>query len=118
MKKEVKFKNYTLIYLIIVCITIVSSVGIFSYSNYHKEQLKQKQENKRIESEQKAAQLRQNQLNNCITQAKSNRRNLWNSNCTKQADGSCTIKSNSGTSEWIEQRYQQDLNNCYQLYGN
>lgn len=111
-------KKYTLVYLIIICITVISSVGIFSYSNYQKEQLKQEQENERIKKEQKNAQLRQNQLNNCITQAKSNRRNLWNSNCTKQVDGSCTIKSNSGTSEWIEQRYQQDLNNCYQLYGN
>ena len=100
----------------IICITIVSSVGIFSYSNYQKEQLKQNEENERLEKEQKALEQQKNNLSNCINQAKNNRTNLWNSNCTKQADGRCTLSNNLITR--IEQRYEQDLNNCYQLYGN
>lgn len=107
-----------LIYIIIISITIVSSVGIFSYSTYKKEQLKQKQEIKLFEKQEQKNVQRQNNLNNCINQAKTERTNLWNSNCTKQSDGRCTINSNNGISNWIEQRYQQDLNSCYQLYGN
>ena len=110
MKKDAIKKDFKLMYLVIICITIVLSVGIFSYSNYQKEQLKQEQENNRLQNN-------QNKLTICISQAKNNRTNLWNNNCTKQSNGSCTI-NNSKTIEWIEQRYQQDLNNCYQLYGN
>ena len=103
---------------IVIPITIVLCIGIVMFFDYRKEQLKQEKEDKRLESEQKADETRQEQLNICIIQAKNNRTNLWNSNCTNQSNGSCTINSNSGIVEWIEQRYQQDLDNCYQLYGN
>lgn len=59
---------------------------------------------------------RRSNLNSCIDKAKTDRTNLWNSNCTKQSNGSCTIQNGNGTIEWIENRYKSDLENCYQLY--
>lgn len=118
-KTKVKGTIQTSVLLsIVIPITIVLCIGIVMFFDYRKEQLKQEKEDKRLESEQKADETRQEQLNICIVQAKNNRTILWNSNCTNQSNGSCTINSNSGIVEWIEQKYQQDLDNCYQLYGN
>lgn len=79
--------------------------------------IKEKNKNMRLEQEQQLEEERQRSLNACINQAKTNRNDLWDNNCSKQANGNCTIKSNSGTIEWIEQRYDQDIKNCYELYG-
>lgn len=124
MNKDINLnhqKNNKSIYIIIICfiicITIIGSIGTYSYFNYQKEVLKQEKEDERIKQEKEDKELKQLNLNNCITNAKNNRTNLWNQNCTNQSNGSCTIKNGTGTIEWIEQRYQQDLNNCYQLYS-
>lgn len=79
--------------------------------------IKEKNKNMRIEQEQQLEEKRQNLLSECINQAKINRSDLWNSNCIKQSDGSCTIQNKTGTIEWIEQRYEQDIKNCNELYG-
>lgn len=111
------FGKAPILYILVICATLIISVGIYSYFNYQKEVLKQEKEDERIKDEKEEKKLKQANLNNCITTAKNNRTNLWNQNCTTQSDGSCTIKNGTGTIEWIEKRYQQDLNNCYQLYG-
>lgn len=108
--------------LIIICSSIIILVIIIcsfmTYNTYLKEESEKEQTNLKLENEEKIEKERQENLSICINQAKTSRTNLWNSNCTTQANGNCTIPNNSGTIDWIEQRYQQDLNNCYQLYGN
>lgn len=113
-KSEDKIKTifiFVIILFLITSITVSLSIGIKEKAEKDKLQLKLDNENANEEK-------RQNSLANCIANAKTARNNLWNANCTKQTNGSCTINNNSGTIEWIEKRYQQDLNNCYQLYGN
>lgn len=94
----------------IICITIIIVMLILGISNYKNEELKQKQQNARLQENKLL-------LDACITDAKNSRTDLWNNNCIKQSDGNCTIPSDSPTVEWIEQRYEQDIKNCNSLYG-
>jgi len=110
VKKEKNTNNIlTFVGIIIFIIMIFVAISI---------DIKENNKNLRLEKEQEAELTRQENLSNCISQAKSDRNDLWNNNCTKQSDGSCTIRNNTGTIDWIEQRYEQDLDSCYELYGN
>ncbi len=116
-KERIFLKPIIIIPLSIIVLVIIIG-GFVTYNTYLKEESEKEQTNLKLENEEKAEKERQENLSVCIVQAKTSRENLWNNNCDTQTDGSCTIPSNSGTIEWIEQRYQQDLDNCYQLYGN
>lgn len=111
-KNEEKYN--TTARIIVFSIVIVFIIMTFITINTS---IKEKNKNERLEQEQQLEEERQNSLKECISQAKINRNNLWNNNCSKQANGSCTINSNTETIEWIEQRYEQDIKNCYELYG-
>lgn len=50
-------------------------------------------------------------LNLCIEEANAKRDDLWNANCDEEG-----YISSMDTIEWIEARYEQDLQNCYRLY--
>ena len=101
--------NLKFVSLIIICITIFSSIGVFSYFIYHKEELKQDQQNQRLEKEQENRDYYREQLTNCINTASINRTNLWNSNCP---NGNSNCKLDSKVVEWIDNRYQQEVNEC------
>ena len=116
-KEKNILKSIIIISLSIIILTIIIG-GFITFNTYLQEESEKEQTNLKLESEKEAERERQESLSLCIVQAKTSRENLWNSNCTIQTNGDCTIPSNSGTVEWIEQRYQQDLDNCYQLYGN
>ena len=94
-----------IIFMIIMLVIIVTNI-------------KENNDIKELELKEEQEEERQDKLKACISTAKNDRSDLWNSNCTEEADGKCTIKNNSGTIDWIEQRYEQDINNCYELYGN
>lgn len=100
----------------IIILTIIIG-GFITINTYLKEESNKEQNILKLEKQEKQEKERQENLSNCINRANISRTNLWNNNCDIQANGSCTIPNNSGTIEWIDQRYQQDLNNCYQLYG-
>lgn len=112
--KDILLSNKS-IYLIIVCITVVLSVGIYSFSNYKKEELKQQEENNRFNAQQEKITGQQNLLKYCIEQAKATRTDLWESNCPDN-NPNCSLSPN--TVQWIDSRYQQELDSCYELYGN
>lgn len=118
--KKYKAENKDKLKAIFTCIIISTIIigGTISFSIVIKEEAEKDKLQLKLDNENANEEKRQNSLSNCIANAKTARNNLWNANCTKQSDGSCTINNNSGTIEWIEKRYQQDLNNCYQLYGN
>lgn len=109
--RKTKMKNNKDNKIIIISICVVIAITIISGSVLINTYIK-------LENKDKNEIDRQDNLYDCITDAKSARTSLWDSNCTKQKDGSCTIDSDSKTIDWIEKRYQQDLNSCYQLYGN
>lgn len=58
---------------------------------------------------------RTSQLNICITDAKTERENLWDANCEIADDGECYI-NDMETAEWIDARHEQELWNCFRLY--
>lgn len=121
LKKENFMKNsngkmLAIIFSSVIILTIIIG-GFITINTYLKEESDKEQNSLKLEEQRNQEQERQENLSNCINRANISRSTLWNNNCDIQADGSCTIPSNSGTVEWIEQRYQQDLNNCYQLYG-
>ena len=51
------------------------------------------------------------QLDVCIREAKIEREDLWDANSDEEG-----YISDMESIEWIEQRYEQDLNACYRLY--
>lgn len=99
----------SLIFSIIIGSSIIGASIILS--NNKMKQLQYKTFQETIQEQGK-----QSELKRCIESAKESRTDLWNANCTKQSDGGCTIQNNTGTIDWIEDRYQSDLNNCYKLY--
>lgn len=105
MKKEKNNKSL----IIIVCIIMISIIIIIAITEYNK--------TSRIEAEQMNEYVRQEDLKDCIETANNKRTSLWDNNCNKQANGKCTI-NNRDMIDWIEQRYEQELDNCYELYGN
>lgn len=109
MKKEVKKSNISLIYLSVICITLIIVVGLIVFFSYQKEQLKQNQENERLKQEQENKDYYRRQLTNCINEAKTSRSNLWSSNCP-DSNPNCSLNSN--VVEWIDERYQQEVNEC------
>ena len=102
-------KNISFISLVIVCLTILASVGVFSYYTYHKEELKQEQQNERLEKEQKDRDYYRTQLTSCINNADVHRNNLWESNCPDD-DKNC--KLNTNVVDWIDSRYKQEVEEC------
>ena len=117
VKEKKLLKPIIIIPVSVIILTII--IGAFiTYNTYLQEESEKEQTDLKLDREEETERERQENLSICINQAKTSRTNLWNSNCTTQANGNCVIPSNSGTVEWIEQRYQQDLDNCYQLYGN
>lgn len=114
MKEKSDERYSTTTRIIIFSIVIVLIIMTFITINTN---IKEKNKNRRLEQEQQQEEERQTKLSECISTAKRNRSDLWNNNCTKQSDGSCTIQSKTGTVEWIEQRYEQDIDNCNELYG-
>lgn len=113
MKNNKLFVISCSIVLVILIIAGAILLGIFIMEQSDKEQTQMK-----LEQALRQEKTRQKNLENCIQTAKDSRSNLWDANCTKQSNGSCTIPNNSKTVDWIEQRYQQDLDSCYELYGN
>lgn len=114
MKKEKKKENSKLIYLSIICITIILIVGLVMFFNYQKEQLKQNQENERLKQEQDDRDYYRKQLTDCINNAKTSRSNLWSSNCP---DNNPNCSLNSNVVEWIDERYQQEVSECNMKWG-
>lgn len=115
MKKNIipeKMSNST-----IICITVVLCIFIVGLFIYKKEELKQQEENQRLQEELEFMQEQKNLLDYCINQAEADRSSLWDRNCVQQSNGKCTIKSKE-TLDWIEKRYEQDIKNCNSLYGN
>lgn len=106
--KELKMKERKDNKVIIISVCIVITIAIISGSILINTYIK-------LENKNKNEIDRQENLYACITDAKNNRNDLWNVNC-KDPDGKCTI-SDQSTINWIEKRYEQDLDNCYQLYG-
>ena len=111
-REEEKYNTTTRIIIFSVVIVLIIMTFITINTN-----IKEKNKNMRPEQEQQLEEERQTKLSECISTAKRNRTDLWNNNCTKQSDGSCTIQNKTGTIEWIEQRYEQDIKNCHELYG-
>ena len=111
------FNPFIIIALVVIILAIVIG-GFITFNTYLQEESEKEQTNLKLEKEEAVEKERQENLSTCINQAKVARTNLWNNNCTTQSDGSCTIPNDGKTIPWIEQRYQQDLDNCYQLYGN
>lgn len=112
-----KFKNHNINKTLIItfsAVIILSIIigGFITLNTYLNEKNENEETKLRLEKE------KQENLVICIEQATNSRTNLWNSNCDMQSNGDCTIPTNSGIIEWIEQRYKQDLEICYQLYGN
>lgn len=95
--------------IIVACIIGIAIIGVAIIVS--------KNSMERLKYNEQQEELRQNKLQTCISQAKTIRDDLWNANCTKQKNGSCTIQNGTGTIEWIEERYQTELNNCYKLYN-
>ena len=58
---------------------------------------------------------RQDKLKTCISTAKNDRSALWEANCP---DDNLNCKLQSNIVEWIDTRYKQELEICYELYGN
>ena len=104
-----KKMNLKFVSLIVVCITILSSIGVFSYFIYHKEELKQEQQNQRLEKEQENRDYYREQLTNCINTASINRTNLWKANCPEK-EPNCKLQMDQ--IKWIDNRYQQEVNEC------
>lgn len=103
-------KNLIIIVGVLFAITIILSTIIYINKENNDKEIKL-QEMKQQEEEKK-----QRNLKNCINTAKNSRSDLWKANCI-DPDGNCSISSQK-TIDWIESRYQQDLNNCYKLYKN
>ncbi len=101
--------NLKFISIIIICFTILCSIGIFSYFSYHKEELKLQQENERLKKEEKSKDYNRQQLTACISQAGINRTNLWNANCPENKPN-CSLQMDQ--IEWIDKRYEQEVNEC------
>lgn len=104
-------KKHTILFISIVLLFIIIIFGIVLYYNLEKTKTEQRTTELKLDKERK----KQNNLEQCVVEAENIRTNLWNSNCTKQSNGMCTIKTGSVTN-WIEQRYQQKLDICYELY--
>lgn len=106
-KKSIWNKSY--FSLVLICITIICSISIYSFFIYHKEELKQEQENQRLKQEQESKEYYRKQLANCLNSANINRTNLWNANCP---DGKSDCKLDSDIVDWIDSRHQQEVNEC------
>ncbi len=83
---------------IIVCVTILISVGLFAYFDFLKEEQRNKQKEK-------------NRINftECVDTAGRNRITLWSANCPSD-DPSCVLSMD--LIEWIDNRYKQEVEEC------
>lgn len=117
--KEVKMKSKKDNKFVIISICVVLIVAIISGSilvnTYIREQSNKEQTQMRLDNSNQNEISRQNNLSSCISKAKTSRNNLWEANCPEK-NPNCSLQMDK--IEWIDSRYQQDLNNCYQLYGN
>lgn len=117
--RKIKMKKNKDNKIIIISICGVITIAIISSSilinTYLKEQSDREQTQMKLDSERENEENRQYKLSNCISTAKTNRTDLWESNCPEK-NPNCSL--NSDIVDWIDKRYQQELNSCYQLYGN
>ncbi len=91
-----------IIFMIIVLIIIVTNI-------------KENNDIKELELKEEQEEKRQDKLKTCISTAKNDRSDLWEANCPDD-NPNCKLQSN--IVEWIDTRYQQELEICYELYGN
>lgn len=113
--KKVNNKNNNLNIFTIALITLCIISGTVIINTYIKEQGDKELTKLKLEETRKTEKERQDNLQQCITDADIARTDLWASNCPAK-NPNC--KLDSYIVEWIDKRYEQNLNNCYQLYGN
>lgn len=99
-----------IIITIIIAITFIIIISVFLFFNYQNEKLK----NERLNEVQTEEENRQYDLQSCYSAAEQSRTNLWNANCP---DGQTGCKLDSSVVDWIDSRYEQDIENCNSLYG-
>lgn len=99
-----------IIITIIIAITFIIIISVFLFFNYQNEKLK----NERLNEVQTEEENRQYELQSCYSAAERSRTNLWNANCPDNQTG---CKLDSSIVDWIDSRYEQDIENCNSLYG-
>lgn len=99
-----------IIITIIIAITFIIIISVFLFFNYQNEKLK----NERLNEVQAEEKNRQYDLQSCYSAAERSRTSLWNANCP---DGQTGCKLDSSVVDWIDNRYEQDIENCNSLYG-
>ena len=92
--------------LLSMCILGGSLIFINILNNDNKIKMQEMEEEKEYE--------RQKNLNNCFSNARHNRQNLWEANCPAN-NKNCSLRAD--TINWIESRYESDIKNCHVLYG-
>ena len=89
-----------ILFMIIMLIIIVTNI-------------KENNDIKELESKEEQEEERQQNLRTCYRTAESDRKSLWKSNCPDD-NPNCSLSPN--IVEWIDNRYEQDIENCNSLY--
>lgn len=108
MKKIVTICLSVSIPLLIIGLTVS-----ILYFDYKKAEMKENKELEQIEFQQQQEEEKQRLLKNCISDAENDRHDLWEANCPDD-NPNCSL--DSSVVEWIDSRYEQDIENCNSLY--